>query len=300
MKKKIKNIMYATPFAVASFFSSCEKKELNELKVQHEFAKEIIPKDSVANLKFDSIMSNEDYFGAFGASKFQTTYNMDTFGVMSRNGWKFIFDKKDYDGGEIMSGDVNKIYSSLDEFEKFHSQPITDSLKKKVHIYVSPSLFEDLRPKAGLFRPFITNKSVQTEIGSKKVKGLEGVFSIFYPDEEVITHELFHALDMLFVNTWKERSEKELYIEKLWDNAVENKIWEGTYASTNILEYFAECGRYFSFHKDFLKEKDPLAFEYFKNLEEKFGYESLEIESNSLRKTKGQEFIFYPCNFKTK
>jgi hypothetical protein len=59
-----------------------------------------------------------------------------------------------------------------------------------------------------------------------------------YPEENILIHEFAHALHNMALIQIDSSFQKKL--EQCFNDAIEQKIWEGTYASKNVNEYWAE------------------------------------------------------------
>jgi len=71
--------------------------------------------------------------------------------------------------------------------------------------------------------------------GEENILGLEGDP---YKAENILIHEFAHAIHTMALNTIDPTFDKRL--RELYQNAMTNGLWEGTYAATNHIEYWAE------------------------------------------------------------
>ena len=99
------------------------------------------------------------------------------------------------------------------------------------HADLTPSIYWDRRARglgATFARPAVT-------CGEENLLGLEGDP---YVKENILIHEFAHALHQMALNQIEPSFQKN--IEKCFKQAIQKKIWAGTYASTNVNEYWAE------------------------------------------------------------
>ncbi|MEC9123387.1 MAG: hypothetical protein VX969_04515 [Verrucomicrobiota bacterium] len=99
------------------------------------------------------------------------------------------------------------------------------------HSDLTPSIYWDQRARglgATEIRPAVT-------CGEENLLCLPGDP---YPTENILIHEFAHALhEMAIVFIDQDFQDK---LEKCFESSLREKIWEGTYASTNVPEYWAE------------------------------------------------------------
>lgn len=99
------------------------------------------------------------------------------------------------------------------------------------HSDLKPSNYWDRRARglgATFARPAVS-------CGEENLLGLTGDP---YLTENILIHEFAHALHQMALET--NNSGFQTKIENCYRNSIERKIWEGTYASTNVNEYWAE------------------------------------------------------------
>jgi len=99
------------------------------------------------------------------------------------------------------------------------------------HSDLSPAVFWDKRARglgATPARPAVS-------CGEENLLAIEGDP---YKRENILIHEFAHALHSMAINDLD--SSFQARLEKCFKQAIEEKIWEGTYAASNPAEYFAE------------------------------------------------------------
>ena len=99
------------------------------------------------------------------------------------------------------------------------------------HSDLKPSQYWDYRARglgATFARPAVT-------CGEENLLGIKGDP---YAKENILIHEFAHALHQMALIQLNPNFQKR--IEACYKNAITEKIWEGTYASTNENEYWAE------------------------------------------------------------
>jgi|TARA_A200000159_G_scaffold164126_1_gene192584 hypothetical protein len=99
------------------------------------------------------------------------------------------------------------------------------------HSDMSPAIFWDKRARglgATPARPAVS-------CGEENLLAIEGDP---YKRENILIHEFAHALHAMAINDLDPTFQSRL--EKCFKLAIEEKIWEGTYAASNPAEYFAE------------------------------------------------------------
>ena len=99
------------------------------------------------------------------------------------------------------------------------------------HSDLKPSQYWDQRARglgATFARPAIT-------CGEENLLGIKGDP---YAKENILIHEFAHALHQMALIQLNPNFQNK--IERCYRNAIERKIWDGTYASTNVNEYWAE------------------------------------------------------------
>lgn len=99
------------------------------------------------------------------------------------------------------------------------------------HSDMSPAIFWDKRARglgATPARPSVS-------CGEENLLAIEGDP---YKRENILIHEFAHALHAMAINDLDPTFQSRL--EKCFKLAIEEKIWEGTYAASNPAEYFAE------------------------------------------------------------
>ena len=59
-----------------------------------------------------------------------------------------------------------------------------------------------------------------------------------YKGENILIHEFSHTIHQLGINEIKPKFEQQL--KDCYEAAIKKKLWQGTYAATNYIEYWAE------------------------------------------------------------
>jgi hypothetical protein len=99
------------------------------------------------------------------------------------------------------------------------------------HANLTPAIYWDQRAR-GLGA---TNARPAVTCGEENLLGIKGDP---YAEENILIHEFAHALHQMALNQIDPLFQKK--IERCFEQATKQKIWEGTYASTNVNEYWAE------------------------------------------------------------
>ena len=99
------------------------------------------------------------------------------------------------------------------------------------HSDLSPAIFWDKRAR-GLGA---TRARPSVSCGEENLLGIEGDP---YKRENILIHEFAHALHAMAINDLDSSFQAKL--EKCFQQAIEEKIWAGTYAASNPAEYWAE------------------------------------------------------------
>jgi hypothetical protein len=132
-----------------------------------------------------------------------------------------------------MVGNRNELLSMLNQNKARYVVMARDEFTTDIpeHSDLKPSQYWDYRARglgATFARPAVT-------CGEENLLGIKGDP---YAKENILIHEFAHALHQMALIQLNPNFQKR--IEACYKNAITEKIWEGTYASTNENEYWAE------------------------------------------------------------
>jgi hypothetical protein len=132
-----------------------------------------------------------------------------------------------------MVGNRNELLSMLNQNKARYVVMARDEFTTDIpeHSDLKPSQYWDYRARglgATFARPAVT-------CGEENLLGIKGDP---YAKENILIHEFAHALHQMALIQLNPNFQKR--IEACYKNAIIEKIWEGTYASTNENEYWAE------------------------------------------------------------
>ena len=132
-----------------------------------------------------------------------------------------------------MVGERNDLLSMLNRNKARYVVMAKDEFTTDIpeHSDLKPSQYWDQRARglgATFARPAVT-------CGEENLLGIKGDP---YAKENILIHEFAHALHQMALIQLNPNFQNE--IERCYRNAIERKIWDGTYASTNVNEYWAE------------------------------------------------------------
>ena len=205
------NIIIFATVALLSICNAVEKKE--------EFKVTAIPQKVRENLGLEKFYQKHLEVTGFSilGSKNVSDFALKEAGFLIRN----MMGERDDLLAELSKNKARFVIMARDEF--------TTDIPE--HADLTPSMYWDRRARglgATFARPTVT-------CGEENLLGLKGDP---YAKENILIHEFAHALHQMALNQIDLSFQKN--IEKCFEQAIQKKIWAGTYASTNVNEYWAE------------------------------------------------------------